>query len=371
MSDSPNSRNQEIRVAVVGATGLAGQQFLTALANHPTFRVVKLSASARSAGKPYIDAIRDSNGQLAWYANESLDPVFSSLVVEPADQLDLSEVDLVFTAIDSAPARELEPVYAQVCPVVSTASAFRYEDDVPLLLPGVNLEQAKLLEHQRAKRGWRGFVAPNPNCTTVGLAMTLAPLHKAFGVRRVHMVSLQAVSGAGRSPGVIALDSIDNVIPFIPKEEGKVELETRKILGTLEGERIIPADIGVSATCTRIGVTEGHTEVVHVELAKEADESEVINAFRQHGAELREAGYPSCPEALIHVHDDPFRPQVRLDRDFGDGMTTTVGRVRRDPNVANGWKYMLVSHNTKMGAAKGCVLVAEQLCEAGYIQRRS
>lgn len=370
MSQATSARNKEIRVAVVGATGLAGQQFLTALDGHPFLRVVKLAGSSRSAGKSYLEAIRSESGQIGWYADGPLNPKFRDLVVEPADQLDLSGIDLVFTAIDSGPARELEPVYAAECPVISTASAFRYEDDVPLLLPGVNGEQVKLLDHQRQKRGWKGFVAPNPNCTTVGLAMTLAPLHRAFGIRRVHMVSLQAVSGAGRSPGVIALDAIDNVVPYIPKEEGKVEAETRKILGTLEGDHIVPADFGISATCTRIGVIEGHTEVVHVELDKDADEAQIAAAWTEHGSEVRAAGYPSCPESLIHVHTDPFRPQVRLDRDFGNGMTTVVGRLRRDDNATNGWKYVLVSHNTKMGAATGCVLVAEQLIDIGYIAPR-
>ncbi|MEM9489208.1 MAG: aspartate-semialdehyde dehydrogenase [Myxococcota bacterium] len=359
-----------MQVAVVGATGLAGQQFLTALSGHPTFEITRLAASPRSAGKSYIDAIRNESGQIQWYADEPLDDALAGIEVEAADKLDPGSVDVVFTAIESGPARELEPKYAQVCPVISTASAFRYEDDVPLLLPGVNMAQAALLRRQREQRGWKGFVAPNPNCTTVGLAIALAPLHRAFGVEHVHMVSLQAVSGAGRSPGVIALDVVDNVVPFIPKEEDKVALETRKILGTLsaDGDRIVPATFGVSATCTRIGVLEGHTEVVHVKLSRDADEAAVIAAWREFGAGFRAAGYPSCPPALIHVHDDPFRPQVRLDRDYGDGMTTVIGRVRRDPTVDNGWKFMLVSHNTKMGAARGCVLVAEHLAAEGYLR---
>jgi aspartate-semialdehyde dehydrogenase len=360
----------EIRVAVVGATGLAGQQFLTALVRHPRFRLARLAASARSAGKPYGEAIRTESNQLAWYAGGPLDPDVAAMEVHDAEGLDLSGIDLVFTAVEAGPARVLEPWYAQECPVISTASAFRYEDDVPLILPGVNMDHAALLRRQSEQRGWRGFIAPNPNCTTVGLAMTLAPLHRAFGVKHVHMVSLQSVSGAGRSPGVLALDVIDNVVPFIPKEEDKVERETRKILGTLAGDHIEPAGFGVSSTCTRIGVLEGHTEVVHVTLEREADERAIFAAWQELGAELYGTGLPSCPPALIQVHSDPFRPQVRLDRDTHDGMTTVVGRLRRDEHVANGWKYVLVSHNTKMGAAKGCVLVAEYLAERGYVERR-
>lgn len=362
---------KKVRVAVVGATGLAGQQFLAALAGHPIFEVVKLAASERSAGRPYAEAIRDGSGRVAWYPSGALDPAFAALPVEAAAELDPGSVDLVFTAVEAGPARELEPRYAAVTPVISTASAFRYEDDVPLLLPGVNLEQAELLRHQSRRRGWKGFILPNPNCTTVGLAITLAPLHRTFGVERVHMVSMQAVSGAGRSPGVIALDSIDNVIPYIPKEEDKVEIETRKILGDLEGDRIRPAEFGVSCTCTRVPVLEGHTEAVHVQLRSDADPDAIVQAWRSFGSELVAAGHPSCPPALIHVHSDPFRPQVRLDRDMNDGMTTVVGRLRADTNVSHGWKYVLLSHNTKMGAAQGCVLMAEHLHAQGFIESRA
>ena len=214
---------RRVRVAVVGATGLAGQQFLAALGSHPFFEVTAVAASIRSAGKTYRDAIRSESGAIQWFASAPLPAHLATLVVEDAEALDASRFDVVFTAIDAGPARELEPRYAKHCPVISTASAFRYEDDVPLLLPGINIEHAALLKKQSERRGWKGFVAPNPNCTTVGLAYTLAPLHRAFGVKRVHMVSMQSVSGAGRSPGVIGLDIIDNVIPYIPKEEQKVQ----------------------------------------------------------------------------------------------------------------------------------------------------
>ena len=197
--------------------------------------------------------------------------------------------------------------------------------------------------------------------------MTLAPLHRSFGVRNVHMVSMQAVSGAGRSPGVAALDAVDNVIPFIPGEEGKVQKETLKVLGSIEGDTVRPAEFGISCTCTRIGVLEGHTEVVHVQLDRQVDEADVVEAWRTFGSEFIAKGYHSAPSALIHVHDDPFRPQVRLDRNMGDGMTTVVGRLRRDDTNENGWKYMLVSHNTKMGAAKGCILVAEHMHASGLL----
>jgi aspartate-semialdehyde dehydrogenase len=360
-----------IKVGVVGATGVTGQQFLAALADHPTMRVTHVSASARSAGKRYIEAIRDESGALAWYADGGLPSDTANLIVEDAERFDAGQVDLVFSCIDATPARELEPRYAEKTPVLSTASAFRRENDVPLVLPGANVDHCALLDKQRSRRGWRGFILPNPNCTTVGLAMTLYPLHRRFGVERVHMVSLQAVSGAGRSPGVIALDSIDNVLPYIPKEEDKVEWETRKILGELDGDGVRLAEIPISCTCTRIGVLEGHTLVVHAELCSAASADDIAAAWREAGREFLSAGYPSAPEELVHLHPDPFRPQVRLDRDRGGGLTTTVGRLRPDPGVRDGWKYVLVSHNTKMGAAKGCILLAEHLAALGMIGRRS
>ncbi len=356
-----------IPVAVVGATGLAGQQFLVALADHPGFQVVKLAASSRSAGKTYRDAIREPSGQVKWYAGPTLDDRIADLMVEDASLMDHRGLGAVFSALESDPARELEPRYAADVPVLSTASAFRYEPDVPILIPGVNLDQAKLIDVQRKRRGWKGFITPNPNCTTTGLAITLAPLHARFGVKRVFMTSMQAVSGAGRSPGVIALDIVDNIIPHIAKEEEKVEKETRKILGSLAAgaEEIQPAGFTVSCTCTRVPVLEGHTESVFVELERGCSEEEVKGAWRDFGAPLR--GLHSAPQHLIHVHEDPFRPQVRLDRDRENGMTTVVGRLRKDDTLGHGWKYLLVSHNTKMGAATGVVLVAEHLVQEGYL----
>ena len=355
-----------VRVGVVGATGVTGQEFIAALSDHPRLQVTHLAASARSAGKRYRDALRQPSGAIAWYGDRPLDPRVGELEVEEADAFDASQVDLVFSCVDAAPARELEPAYAEHAPVISTASAYRMESDVPLLIPGVNMDHVALLRRQQ-ERGWKGFIAPNPNCTTVGLAITLAPLYRAFGIRHVHMVSMQAISGAGRSPGVIGLDILDNIVPFIPKEEDKVAVETQKVLGTLEGDTVRPASFPVSSTCTRVPVIEGHTEAVHVQLERPADEDAIRAAWRELGASFCAAGYPSAPPALIHVHDDPFRPQVRMDRELGGGMTTAVGRLRRDPTVDNGWKYVLVSHNTKMGAAKGCILLAEHLLAEGII----
>lgn len=356
-----------IPVGVVGATGLAGQQFLAALDEHPQFELKVVAASHRSAGKRYRDAIRDEHGSSQWFASEPLPARFADLVVQDGSTLDPSGLGLIFSAVDGVTAKTLEARYAQTTPVVSTASAFRGEPDVPLILPPINGDHAALIEAQRSGRGWKGFVAPIPNCTTTGLAITLAPLVERFGVEWVGMTSIQAVSGAGRSPGVPALDVLDNVIPFIPGEEEKVQRETRKILGSFEGGGIRDHGMSLSCTCTRAAVLDGHTESVFVRLGRKATEMEIAEAMSSfRGAEVARDLH-SAPGSWIHVHDDPFRPQPRLDRDAGGGMVTTVGRIRIDPSLGNGVKYVLVSHNTKMGAAKGAILLAEMFQAQGLI----
>ncbi|HEY8924278.1 MAG TPA: aspartate-semialdehyde dehydrogenase [Polyangia bacterium] len=358
--------SSRIPVAVVGATGLAGQQFLASLATHPMLEVKKLAASARSAGKKLGAALRDDKGSSRWLCSEPLSPEHAEIVVEDSASMTSDGIKLVFSAVEADVAREIEPKFAKDIAVISTASAYRYENDVPVFLPGVNWDHAALIDVQRKNRGWKGFISPGPNCTTVGLAMTLAPLHAAFGVGRVIMTSMQALSGAGRSPGVSAMDILDNIVPYIPKEEEKVEKETLKILGKVSGSGITPADLKVSCTCTRVNVLEGHTESVFAELKRKASLDEVKAVWRDFGAELQKLKLPSAPKQLVSLNEDPFRPQVRLDRDAEGGMSTVVGRLRED-SVLGGVKYMLVSHNTRMGAAKGAILVAEYLATKGYI----
>lgn len=360
---------KQYNVAVVGATGIAGQQFLACLKDHPWFKVKALAASQRTAGKPYAQGIRQDNGAAGWWAEGEVPEAFAGMMIQDAEKFDAQSVDIVFTAIDAAPAKTLEPKYAATTPVISTASAFRMEKDAPILIPGVNSAHGVLLEQQRKNRGWKGFVTAQPNCTTTGLAVSLAPLAKAFGLKTLLMTSMQAVSGAGRAGGVLTLDSLDNIIPYISGEEEKVQREMGKIFGSLGQGGVEPAGFGVSCTCTRAAVLEGHTETVFAAFDKAFTVEQAAEAMAGFApAEL--AGLPTAPAAarMIKVHTDPFRPQVRLDRDLGGGMVTSVGRLRTDPVLPNGLKYVLVSHNTKMGAAKGAVLTAELLVSQGIIR---
>lgn len=361
----PESKEAKRRVAVVGATGIAGQQFLIALKDHPWFEITALAASPRSTGKSYEDALRAPNGQVNWWQYEPIPPAYKNMILQNSEELNLKDIDIVFTAVDTEAAKKLEPIYAKEKPVISTASAFRMEDDVPLLVPGVNSDHAELISKQQSNRSWKGFVVPIPNCTTYGLVCTLAPLHKAFGVKSVLMTSLQASSGAGRNGGVLALDLIDNLVPYIPKEEEKVEQETQKILGKFNTDKLEYAAIGVSCTCTRVPVTDGHTETVFVGTHKPVSVDQARAAFLEYQTDC--GHLPSAPKNFFQLHDDPFHPQPRIDRDSDGGMTTHVGRIR-DEKVLGGVKYVLLSHNTKAGAAKGAIFVAEYLLFKGFIK---
>jgi len=354
----------KLRVAVVGATGIAGQQALSVLADHPWFEVVALAASARTAGRPYGDAIRDASGARLWWCEQEPPTALLDVEVQDASKLEPDSVDLVFSLIESDAARELEPRFAAVVPVLSSAAAFRYEPDVPILVPGVNMaSHFPFVERQRKQRGWKGFVLPQSNCTVVGLVISLKPVVDAFGLRTVLATTMQGLSGAGRAGGVLALDMIDNLVPYIPHEEDKVAREAPKILGTLGDDAIAPHPVKVGATCTRAAVVDGHTAAVTIQTERPCDADEIAAVMREFAGDYGGMGLPSAPERPIVVHNDPFRPQPRLDRSLGGGMSTSVGRIRPEPAIDNGVKYVVLSHNTLMGAAKGLVLVAEYLRE--------
>jgi aspartate-semialdehyde dehydrogenase len=353
-----------LNVALIGSTGAVGQEFVVALNKHPWFNLTHVVSSERSSGKKYIDAIRDTqSGILKWHNREPIPEYIRDTVISKLEDINPKDFDLIFTAVDSDAAQIIEPKLATHVPVISTAAAFRYEDDVPILIPGINDEHVELLNKQKEGRGWNGFIAPLPNCTTTGLAITLKPIIDNFGVKSVFMTSMQALSGAGRSPGVVALDILDNVIPYIPKEEEKVQIETKKILGNYDyqSKQIVSDDLRVSCTCTRVPVSDGHTEIVFVETSKNIDPESVAKQMMHFSENISIKALPSAPRDYIIVNDDPTRPQPRIDREINDGMTTVVGRLRKDSVFENGIKYVLLTHNEKMGSAKGAILLAELL----------
>jgi len=354
------------KVAIIGVTGSVGQEFVLSLENHPWFEVTQIAASERSAGKDYLDAIKDASGIVAWDVGGEIPEYIKSMTVKKIDDLDVSQLDLVFSAVESVAARDIETKMAADLPVISTSSAYRYEEDVPILIPGINDEQAELLETQKKNRNWKGWVAPLPNCTTTGLVITLKPLLDKYGVKKVLMTSMQAISGGGKS-GVSAMGITDNIIPYIPKEEEKVRTETRKILGKLKDGKIEDADIKVSCTCTRVPVIDGHTESVFVETSDEIDPTKAKELYNSYNQNISVKGLPSAPEKYYAFHEDPTRPQPRMERSVGGGMTTTIGRVEKEELFDHGLKYILFSHNKKMGSAKGAILLAEMLYKKGKI----
>jgi aspartate-semialdehyde dehydrogenase len=349
--------SQRIPVAVLGATGVVGQRFLARLARHPRFEVAALAASERSTGKSYAEAC-------AWRLPGEAHAGLGERRLVDCDP-GAVDVPVVFSALDTGPAREIEPRFAAAgAQVYSNASAFRMAEDVPLLIPEVNPEHLGLVAVQRRARGWPGAILCNPNCTTTVMALALAPLHAAFGVETVMMASMQAASGAGW-PGVSSLDLLGNVIPFIRGEEEKVEAETCKLLGRLEGERIVPAAARVSASCQRVAVLDGHTETVSVRLKGDPSPEAVAAVLRAWRPEPQQLRLHSAPAAPILVHTAEDRPQPRLDAEFEGGMAVHVGRIRRCPVL--GIKFLAMGHNAERGAAWGSILNAELALAHGLL----
>ncbi len=327
------------------------------LARHSWFEVVGVSSSSASAGRPYGEFLAGTDVGRS-LPQPQMDRLFR-MVVEDSAHFDPAAADLLFSALPSAPAQKLEAQYARSTPVVSTSSAFRMEPDTPILLGGVNTEHTGLLETQQRNRCWKGFVAPKPNCAVAGLATTLAPLRDTFGLRSAVVTTMQAVSGAGLSPGVRAFDVLGNIIPYIPREEQKVACEPRKILGRMDDGRIELASFSVDATCTRVPVLDGHLMSVYVRTERPISPGEARRAFESFGRDAPTRGLPSSPKRTITVCENEAGPQPRLDRDREGGMTVTVGRLRS--GGAEGLRYLCLVHNTKLGAAKGAVLTAEYL----------
>lgn len=349
---SPGGR---IPVAVLGATGAVGQRFVNLLAGHPWFRLDVLAASERSVGRPYREAVH-------WVQESPIPAEVADRVVQGCEP-PLEGIPLVFSALDSKVAGPVEGAFAREGHlVVSNARNHRMESSVPLLVPEVNAEHLKLLDHQATAGG----ILTNPNCSTIGLTLALAPLDVAFGLRSVHTTTLQAVSGAGL-PGISALEVVDNVVPHIGGEEEKMEEESRKILGTATeaGAGVEPRDLRVGAQCTRVPVVDGHTQCVSVELEASAEPRAVVEALRTFRGPPQRLGLPTAPRFPIHVMEDPDHPQPRLHRDLEGGMAVAVGRIRPCPILD--LRFVTVSHNTVRGAAGGALLVGELAVARGVL----
>ena len=346
-------------VAILGATGTVGQRFVQLLEDHPWFEISVLAASERSAGKKYREA---SN----WKLETEMPKEIGEMTVVKTDLKSVKEagnIDLIFSALPGDLAGPIEEEFAAEYPLISKASAHRLEDDVPLLIPEVNPEHLSLIPIQRRKRGWKGFISTDPNCSTIQLAITLKPLMN-FGLKKIVVSTMQALSGAGY-PGVASLDIADNVIPYISGEEEKVENESKKILGVFDGSRVKPANIALSASCHRVNVRDGHLESVFVELESEPSVDEAKEAFRRFTGEPQSLKLPSAPERPIIVREEIDRPQPLYDRDAGRGMSVVVGRVRKDPIMTI--KYLCLGHNTIRGASGAGILSAEFMAAKGIL----
>ncbi len=357
---------EKLSAALLGPTGMAGQQFMPFLSGHPYFELKILAASERSAGKTYKEAAK-------WYQETPIPSEFADMpVVTIEETLKSAEVDIVFCALPSSVAEIWEPKFAEKgMTVFSDAGCFRSEPDVPVMIPEINHPHIKLLSIQKEKKGWKGGIVKNPNCTTVAAAMALGPLRK-YGIKRVNLASMQAVSGAGYD-GVPSMAIIDSVVPYIEGEEEKVEFENLKILGKLDEEKgevkLLPAVF--SASCHRVPTLYGHMEALFIEFGNDVEIEDLKRSLREFTSKPQELELPTAPRRPIIVFEDPYRPQTRLDRNVGEperckGMATAVGRVRHDKDK-NRIKMIALSHNTVRGAAGNLVLAAELALKEGLI----
>ncbi len=359
-------------VGILGATGAVGQRFIQLLADHPWFNITWLAASDRSAGKTYAEAC-------AWRLDTPLPRRIAEMVLQPNTPEGATNLPrIIFSSVDASIARELEPKFAAAgCAVISNSSAYRMGADVPLVVPEVNEAHLDVIEAQSTRKTSGGYLVTNPNCCAIGLVLPLAPLHQRFGIEKLFVSTMQAVSGAGY-PGVASLDILGNVIPYIKNEEEKLQEEVAKLLGGLrvEGENargFQPADLTVSAMCNRVPVLEGHTECVSVKLRTPATREEILDAWKSFqplsGKGHEGLHLPSAPLHPVVYMDGEARPQPKLDLNRGHGMTTTVGRLR--PCSIFDWKFTLLSHNTVRGAAGAAILNAEILAVLGKFDFRN
>jgi aspartate-semialdehyde dehydrogenase len=349
-------------IGILGATGMVGQRYIQLLENHPWFEIVWLAASDRSSGKAYGEAAK-------WRLDTPLPERIAKMVVAPAEagaatNGDQSAPKVIFSSIDAPIARELEPRFAAAgCAVISNSSAFRMAPNVPLVLPEVNADHLHLIEEQPSRKQSGGYMVTNSNCTVMGPVLALKPIQDRFGITQIFAVSMQAVSGAGY-PGVASMDILDNVVPYIPNEEEKMEEELLKLLGSLDGHVVKPLNARMSASCNRVPVVDGHTVSVSIKLAKPATREEILAAWADFRP-LAGQNLPFAPDQPIQWMPQPDRPQPRLDRNRGNGMAVSVGRLR--PCGLLDWKFTVLSHNTIRGAAGATILNAELLASLGKL----
>jgi aspartate-semialdehyde dehydrogenase len=347
--------SERIQVGVLGATGMVGQEFVSFLKDHPWFELTWLGASDRSAGKPYHEAT-------SWRLGGETPAYVRDIIV--SDSVPKGAPKLVFSAMDASVATEIEQAFANAGhAIVSNSRNHRMDADVPLLVPEANADHLELLPTQQRLRGWTGAIVTNPNCSTVVLAMALAPL-KQFGIKKVIVTTMQAISGAGY-PGVASLDILGNVVPFIGGEEPKMESETQKILGTFAGTKIEPLPARVSASCNRVPVVDGHTICVSVEFEKKPTEAEVIAALNGFRGVPQQKNLPSAPAQPVIYMTQENRPQPRRDVERENGMAVFVGRLRKCPVLD--YKFVALGHNTVRGAAGAAVLNAELMKVQGLL----
>jgi aspartate-semialdehyde dehydrogenase len=350
--------SRRIPVAVLGATGTVGQKFIRLLADHPWFEVTAVAASSASAGRRYEDAAR-------WREPVAIPASVVGMVIQPCAPPLPGRI--VFSALDAEIAGPIEQEFARAGSlVVTNTRTHRMDPDVPLLIPEANADHLALIDRQQKERGWNGAILANPNCSTAALALALAPLHRAFGVERLFVSTMQAISGAGY-PGVASLDIVGNVIPHIGGEEEKIERESRKILGTISKGAVEPAQFAVSAHTNRVPVVDGHMMTVSVGLGRRVSPGEALAVLRDFRGPPSVTGLPSSPNPPIEVDGRADRPQPRLDLDRGGGMAVTVGRVRPCPILD--LRFVALGHNTVRGAAGQGVQIAELLVAEGRVDR--
>ncbi len=344
---------KKIKVGILGATGSVGQKFIELLKDHPWFEIAELGASERSAGKKYIDAAN-------WIMKSPLQNHIADMIVKEC--VPNYESKLIFSGLDSSVAEEIETDFANAGYfVISNSRNHRFDKDVPLMIPEVNADHLELIESQP----YKGGIVTNPNCSTIGMVLALKPLHDAFKIKKINVVTMQALSGGGY-PGVPSMDILDNVIPFIGGEEEKMETEPRKILGKLgDGKIEFEEGIKISAQCNRVAVIDGHLETIQVEFESKPTKEEIIESWKSFKGAPQELELPFAPAQPIHYFSEDNLPQPKLQRDLENGMAASVGRLREDSIFH--YKFIVLSHNTIRGAAGGTILSAELLKAKGYL----